>query len=160
MRAAQSPANAMYYCSVLLPLFSFSGVIGFSLQPHQRMSYRIRNTATEKEFDNDIFRVYSSRDNDTRTWTQQRSHTGSSPPSTTSNALSSQLAPINRRHNRSDSFSNSKSSSLPQRRQKMKPMPVTGYDARAIEDYYDMRPLEVVWRLNSLGFPLLGKGYV
>jgi predicted unusual protein kinase regulating ubiquinone biosynthesis (AarF/ABC1/UbiB family) len=37
----------------------------------------------------------------------------------------------------------------------MKAMPVTGYDARAIEEYYDMRPLEVGWRLNSLGFPLL-----
>jgi hypothetical protein len=42
------------------------------------------------------------------------------------------------------------------RRQKTKPMPVTGYDAGAIEEYYDMRPLEVGWRLNSLGFPLLG----
>jgi hypothetical protein len=38
----------------------------------------------------------------------------------------------------------------------MKPMPVTGYDARAIEEYYDLRPLEVGWRLNTLGFPLLG----
>ena len=43
------------------------------------------------------------------------------------------------------------------RRQKMKPLPVTGYDARAIEEHYDMRPLEVGWRLNSLGFPLLGE---
>jgi len=34
-------------------------------------------------------------------------------------------------------------------------MPVTGYDARAIEEYYDMRPLRVGWRLNTLGFPLL-----
>jgi len=40
-------------------------------------------------------------------------------------------------------------------KQKMKPMPVTGYDAKAIEKYYDMRPLQVGWRLNSLGFPLL-----
>lgn len=40
-------------------------------------------------------------------------------------------------------------------KQKMKPMPVTGYDARAIEKYYDMRPLRVGWRLNTLGFPLL-----
>lgn len=43
------------------------------------------------------------------------------------------------------------------RKQKTKPMPVTGYDARAIEEFYDMRPLQVGWRLNSLGFPLLGK---
>jgi hypothetical protein len=38
----------------------------------------------------------------------------------------------------------------------MKPMPILGYDALAIEEYYDIRPLEVGWRLNSLGFPLLG----
>jgi len=42
------------------------------------------------------------------------------------------------------------------RRQKTKPMPVTGYDSRAIEEFYDMRPFQVGWRLNSLGFPLLG----
>jgi hypothetical protein len=41
-------------------------------------------------------------------------------------------------------------------RQKTKPMPVTGYNAKAIEDYYDRRPFQVGWRLNSLGFPLLG----
>lgn len=43
------------------------------------------------------------------------------------------------------------------RRQKTKPMPLTGYDAQAIEKYYDRRPLQVGWRLNSLSFPLLGK---
>jgi len=36
-------------------------------------------------------------------------------------------------------------------------MPITGYDAEAIEAFYDTRPLQVGWRLNSLGFPLLGK---
>lgn len=41
-------------------------------------------------------------------------------------------------------------------RQKIKPMPVTGYDSSAIEEYYDRRPFQVAWRLNSLGFPLLG----
>jgi hypothetical protein len=41
-------------------------------------------------------------------------------------------------------------------RQKTKPMPVTGYNAKSIEDYYDRRPFQVGWRLNSLGFPLLG----
>ena len=43
-----------------------------------------------------------------------------------------------------------------QPRKKMKPMPVTGYDAQSILDFYDRRPLQVGWRLNSLGFPLLG----
>lgn len=40
-------------------------------------------------------------------------------------------------------------------KQKLKPIPVTGYDAKAIEKYYNIRPLLVGWRLNSLGFPLL-----
>jgi predicted unusual protein kinase regulating ubiquinone biosynthesis (AarF/ABC1/UbiB family) len=35
-------------------------------------------------------------------------------------------------------------------------MPITGYDAQAIEAFYDRRPLQVGWRLNSLGFPMLG----
>lgn len=43
-----------------------------------------------------------------------------------------------------------------QPRKKMKPMPVTGYDAQSILNFYDRRPLQVGWRLNSLGFPLLG----
>ena len=33
---------------------------------------------------------------------------------------------------------------------------MTGYDSKAIEEFYDRRPLQVGWRLNSLGFPLLG----
>lgn len=33
---------------------------------------------------------------------------------------------------------------------------VTEYDADAICDHYDMRPLQVGWRLNSLGLPMLG----
>jgi hypothetical protein len=43
------------------------------------------------------------------------------------------------------------------RREKMKPMPVVGYDSESIEEYYDLRPFEVGWRLNSLGLPLLGR---
>eukprot|EP00548_Thalassiothrix_antarctica_P010160 CAMPEP_0194152572 /NCGR_PEP_ID=MMETSP0152-20130528/53072_1 /TAXON_ID=1049557 /ORGANISM="Thalassiothrix antarctica, Strain L6-D1" /LENGTH=706 /DNA_ID=CAMNT_0038857209 /DNA_START=491 /DNA_END=2611 /DNA_ORIENTATION=- len=35
-------------------------------------------------------------------------------------------------------------------------MPIMGYDAQAIIDHYDKRPLEVGWRLNCLGLPLLG----
>jgi hypothetical protein len=38
----------------------------------------------------------------------------------------------------------------------MKPMPITGYDYKSIEEYYDRRPLQVGWRLNSLSLPLLG----
>lgn len=39
---------------------------------------------------------------------------------------------------------------------KTKPLPILGYDAEAICEHYDRRPLEVGWRLNSLGLPLLG----
>lgn len=62
-----------------------------------------------------------------------------------------------RRGNGSSSFNKNNNNSIvrQRRREKMKAMPVTGYDARAIEEYYDMRPWEVGWRLNSLGFPLL-----
>jgi hypothetical protein len=45
----------------------------------------------------------------------------------------------------------------PRNRAKMQPMPVTGYNSLAIEEHYDRRPFQVGWRLNSLGFPLLGK---
>ena len=41
-------------------------------------------------------------------------------------------------------------------RKKMKPMPITGYNYREIAEYYDRRPLQVGWRLNSLGIPMLG----
>ena len=41
-------------------------------------------------------------------------------------------------------------------RTKTKPMPITGYNAAAIEEYYDHRPFQVGWRLNSLLFPMLG----
>ena len=43
-----------------------------------------------------------------------------------------------------------------ERKRKTKPMPFTGYDFQAIEELYDRRPLQVGWRLNSLGIPLLG----
>jgi predicted unusual protein kinase regulating ubiquinone biosynthesis (AarF/ABC1/UbiB family) len=39
---------------------------------------------------------------------------------------------------------------------KMQPMPILGYDPELIMDFYDRRPLEVGWRLNSVGLPLLG----
>eukprot|EP00978_Attheya_sp_CCMP212_P025365 scaffold81460_cov42-Attheya_sp.AAC.2 len=35
-------------------------------------------------------------------------------------------------------------------------LPVVGYNANDISDYYNKRPWEVTWRLNSLGLPLLG----
>jgi len=38
----------------------------------------------------------------------------------------------------------------------LSPIPLSGYDATDILDYYDRRPWEVTWRLNILGLPLLG----
>jgi hypothetical protein len=47
---------------------------------------------------------------------------------------------------------------LPERqKRKTQPLPISGYSAKEIEDFYDRRPFQVGWRLNSLGFPLLGK---
>ncbi len=40
---------------------------------------------------------------------------------------------------------------------KRRPIPVVGYNAKDICEYYDRRPLVVGWRLNKLSFPLLGK---
>jgi len=42
------------------------------------------------------------------------------------------------------------------RLKKKKPMPIVGYNAQDICNYYDRRPLVVGWRLNTLSFPLLG----
>jgi hypothetical protein len=40
---------------------------------------------------------------------------------------------------------------------KKRPMPVIGYNAKEICDFYDRRPLVVGWRLNKLSLPLLGE---
>jgi hypothetical protein len=45
---------------------------------------------------------------------------------------------------------------VPQEQEQQQPLPVKGYDASAILNYYDKHPLDVGWRLNSLGLPLLG----
>ena len=52
------------------------------------------------------------------------------------------------------SFSTSSSTRLEVK--KKRPMPVVGYDAKKICEYYDRRPLVVGWRLNRLSLPLLG----
>jgi len=61
----------------------------------------------------------------------------------------------NRVYRKNDSNNRHEDRGRSRNKQKLKPMPVTGYDAKAIEEYYDMRPLQVGWRLNTLGFPLL-----
>ena len=68
-------------------------------------------------------------------------------------ASSTRIASVRNRINKNADNNNERNRS--RNKQKMKPMPVTGYDAKAIEEYYDMRPLQVGWRLNTLGFPLL-----
>jgi hypothetical protein len=52
------------------------------------------------------------------------------------------------------SFSTSSSTRLEAK--KKRPMPVVGYNAKKICEYYDRRPLVVGWRLNKLSLPLLG----
>jgi len=50
---------------------------------------------------------------------------------------------------------NYKLPSLPQQKGPKDTIPKSGYDIDAILKYYDRRPLQVGWRLNSLGLPLL-----
>lgn len=82
-----------------------------------------------------IFELFASN---ARTWKQRPS-----PAARTESALDYNT-PI----------SSSRTLRIP--REKTKPMPITGYDSEAIEDFYDRRPFQVGWRLNSIGFPLLG----
>jgi len=71
-------------------------------------------------------------------------------------ASSTRIANIRNKINRNNDNNNRRvNRSRSRNKQKMKPMPVTGYDAKAIEEHYDMRPLQVGWRLNTIGFPLL-----
>jgi hypothetical protein len=77
-----------------------------------------------------------------RTWSQKPRQQGNSVDTNNKAALMVTPPPLNKTAKRV--------------RQKTKPMPVTGYNAEAIEYYYDRRPFQVGWRLNSLGFPLLG----
>ena len=45
---------------------------------------------------------------------------------------------------------------IERRKLKSEAMPVTGYNPEALDDYFDRHPWKVAWRLNSIGFPLLG----
>eukprot|EP00529_Nitzschia_sp_RCC80_P004028 CAMPEP_0113490756 /NCGR_PEP_ID=MMETSP0014_2-20120614/27209_1 /TAXON_ID=2857 /ORGANISM="Nitzschia sp." /LENGTH=967 /DNA_ID=CAMNT_0000384535 /DNA_START=35 /DNA_END=2934 /DNA_ORIENTATION=+ /assembly_acc=CAM_ASM_000159 len=63
--------------------------------------------------------------------------------------------PTSNRNNPQQQLEQQQQQQQRRRKKKMKPMAVTGYNAKAIEEFYDARPLQVGWRLNSLGFPLL-----
>jgi hypothetical protein len=96
----------------------------------------------------------STPSNNERTTWQQRSSASFSSPSTTTTRTyrsSPNYYDTKQRKQRLNSQFRQR-----RKRQKMKPIPILGYNARSILEYYDMRPLEVGWRLNSLGFPLLG----
>jgi len=96
-----------------------------------------------------------------RTWSQGPSRGGSVRLQHLSDT---QSIPLKRRQQQSSSDGTSESATRQlttntitnRRNKKTKPMPMTGYDYEAIEEMYDRRPLQVGWRLNSLGFPLLG----
>jgi hypothetical protein len=88
-----------------------------------------------------------SPESSSRTWNVQRRKTV--------NNNNNKLAPILPNGSSLHTTTTSEQQQSPGRK-KMKPMPVTGYDAQSILDFYDRRPLQVGWRLNSLGFPLLG----
>ena len=95
----------------------------------------------------------SANDDASRTWDVRRNTRGIQQRRQTTQAISHLPPPRQAASSviAGDSYDNRSRS-----RQKMKPMPITGYDGKAIEEFYDVRPLEVGWRLNVLGFPLLG----
>jgi hypothetical protein len=90
------------------------------------------STPPISEQSNHLPSLKSSYIDEPRTWDLHRNINNNDPPN--------------------DNMSDDRSKS----RQKMKPMPITGYDYKSIEEYYDRRPLQVGWRLNSLSLPLLG----
>jgi len=83
----------------------------------------------------------SSQEWESRTWSQQRRKGRRRDD----NIISS-----------TNNNNNNNVSDRPRVSQKTAPIPITGYEADSIIDFYDSRPLEVGWRLNSLGLPLLG----
>lgn len=97
-----------------------------------------------------LFMSSTPNDNERMIWSQPRysSSVSLSSPSTISKHYVTKQHDTKQRQQRLNSR---------RKRQKMKPLPILGYNSRAILEYYDLRPLEVGWRLNSLGFPLLGK---
>jgi hypothetical protein len=151
------------YCTISILLFGTSPLLGFQqLQPLPRIK-RVQYVNNRNE-NNAFFMVNDSYSYEPRTWTQQCSgrtsrNTATSHPTTTPHNPS-RTGTVGDFFQSPSTINNNKSyqQQQPSRRQKMKPMPVLGYDSHAIEDYYDMRPFEVAWRLNSLGFPLLGTG--
>ena len=103
-----------------------------------------------------------------RTWTQRKSprDTGNEPNhSSKQKTASTYISSNSRSHTERSKTPPTSSASTattpaPRRRRRspsLKLLPVEGYNALAIEEYYDRRPLQVGWRLNSIGFPLLGK---
>jgi hypothetical protein len=81
----------------------------------------------------------------------RRATTATRMTTATTTTTTTTTRPLGNNSNTRDSFG---------RKFKQRPLPVTGYDAAAILEYYDMRPLAVGWRLNILGFPLLGEFFL
>ena len=89
--------------------------------------------------------IYAEHSLPQRTWRRRRQPTSGTGDSNTGDDFP--------QHQLRKDNNNNDRRMLPQ---KAKPMPITGYNADAILEFYDKRPLEVGWRLNSLGLPLLG----
>lgn len=89
----------------------------------------------------------NSQQPEPRTWNLQRRKTRNNNNSKTSDSLQPILP--------NGASIDTDAGQQGRQRKKMKPMPVIGYDAQSILDFYDRRPLRVGWRLNSLGLPLL-----
>lgn len=137
----------VFVCLLYLAEYCFQDALSFSPSLHN-----IHFVASSSQRQQNYFLLavvgHPSRTFEQRTgWTSQPSST--SPTTTEPTVVPTTVAAtVAQQQN---------TSSIKQWRQpKTKTMPVTGYDSRAIEEFYDMRPLQVAWRLNSVGFPLLG----
>jgi hypothetical protein len=122
-----SSRQSLFFAAVLFSLCMPQFAVAFSSPPISKQS-------------NHLSPLKSSYIDEPRTWNLQRNNNN--------NNNNNNKDPPRGNNNVSDDRSKS--------RQKMKPMPITGYNYKSIEEYYDRRPLQVGWRLNSLSLPLLG----
>lgn len=132
----QSALFFVWFC-----LFSAAPTLSFHVPTSLGQPRRRSSLASDHTTSSSSLRSSRVEEADSRTWNQtpSRGRLSLEPLQHTSSASSRTPTHTSRQ------------------RRKTKPLPVTGYDSTAIEELYDRRPLQVGWRLNSLGFPLLGK---
>ena len=149
MRVALSALIFVLYCA---PASSFQ-----VSQSRRSLSRRtISNNHDESTTPLFMSSRVDSLEGNSRTWNQRSTTTRGGPISLPSSYPSSPQSTALQRQQRPKQTDPINQNQPSRRQRKTKPLPMTGYDSKAIEELYDRRPLQVGWRLNSLGFPLLG----